>query len=176
MQKLSVMKKTFSSLYLAIGVAFILSCNNSSTADKSATDSSSNMMAEKNFDLNKARNSIDEENKKFTDEVKKGDSVGLASHYASDGMALPPNSEAVKKEGLISLWGSFIRMGVKELRLSTQDVKGSDEMLTETGTYELYGDKNKMLDKGKYVVVWENENGSWKIYRDIFNTSMPESK
>ena len=33
-----------------------------------------------------------------------------------------------------------------------------------------------MLDKGKYVVVWENENGSWKIYRDIFNTSMPESK
>ena len=175
MQKLSVMKKTFS-LYVLIGAAFILSCHNSTTAGKAASDSSNNMMAEKNFDLNKARNSIDEENKKFTDEVKKGDSVGLASHYASDGMALPPNSEAVKKEGLISLWGSFIRMGVKELRLSTQDVKGSDEMLTETGTYELYGDKNKMLDKGKYVVVWENENGSWKIYRDIFNTSMPESK
>jgi len=175
LQKLSVMKKTFS-LYVLIGAAFILSCNNSTTAGKAASDSSNNMMAEKNFDLNKARNSIDEENKKFTDEVKKGDSVGLASHYASDGMALPPNSEAVKKEGLISLWGSFIRMGVKELRLSTQDVKGSDEMLTETGTYELDGDKNKMLDKGKYVVVWENENGSWKIYRDIFNTSMPESK
>ena len=175
MQKLSVMKKTFS-LYVLIGAAFILSCNNSTTAGKAASDSSNNMMAEKNFDLNKARNSIDEENKKFTDEVKKGDSVGLASHYASDGMALPPNSEAVKKEGLISLWGSFIRMGVKELRLSTQDVKGNDEMLTETGTYELDGDKNKMLDKGKYVVVWENENGSWKIYRDIFNTSMPESK
>ena len=77
------MKKTFS-LYVLIGAAFILSCNNSTTAGKAASDSSNNMMAEKNFDLNKARNSIDEENKKFTDEVKKGDSVGLASHYASD--------------------------------------------------------------------------------------------
>src|SRR5207249_9812641 len=114
------MKKTFSSLYLAIGVAFILSCNNSSTADKSATDSSNNMMAEKNFDLNKARNSIDEENKKFTDEVKKGDSVGLASHYASDAMSMPPNSEPVKKERLVTLWRRFIRMRVKELRVSTQ--------------------------------------------------------
>ena len=51
--------------------------------------------------------------------------------------------------------------------------QGTAGLLAETGTYEMYGDNNKTLDKGKYVVVWKQENGQWKIYRDIWNTSMP---
>ena len=47
------------------------------------------------------------------------------------------------------------------------------KFLSETGHYEIYAAENKLLDKGKYVVVWKSVNGVWKMYRDIFNTSMP---
>ena len=39
--------------------------------------------------------------------------------------------------------------------------------------YELYDAENKMIDKGKYVVVWKPVNGEWKLFRDIFNSDMP---
>jgi hypothetical protein len=64
-------------------------------------------------------------------------------------------------------------MGVKDLKLSTEDISGNAKQVVETGRYEIYGDKNKFLEKGKYVVVWKFENGTWKMYRDIWNSSMP---
>lgn len=169
------MRKLITPLLLG-NIFFIASCNNSGTTSTPAEDSSNKMAGEKNFDLEKARTAIDEENRKFMDDFKKGDSTSLAAHYAADGMVLAPNADPVKKEGLAALWGSFIRSGVKDLKISPTDVSGNDEMLTETGMYELYGDNNKMVDKGKYVVVWKNENGSWKIFRDIFNTTQPAGK
>ncbi len=38
---------------------------------------------------------------------------------------------------------------------------------------KIISDKNAVIDKGKYVVAWKKENGNWKLYRDIANTSMP---
>jgi ketosteroid isomerase-like protein len=168
----SIMKKFFP-VFLLGSTFTILSCNNAGTANNASEESSTKMSKESVFDLDKARTTITDETAKFSDEFKRSDSIALAAHYASDGMIMPPNSEAVKKDGLVSLWGNFIRSGIKELKLSVQDVAGNDDMLTETGTYELVGDNNKSLDKGKYVVVWKNENGSWKIFRDIFNTNLP---
>jgi len=166
------MKKIFS-IFLLGTTFFVLSCNNSGTANSTAEDSSTKMSNENSFDLDKARTTISDQTAKFSEAFKNRDSVALAAHYAEDGMVMPPNSEAVKKDGLVSLWGGWIRSGIKELKLSVQDVAGNDDMLTETGTYELVGDNNKSLDNGKYVVVWKKENGSWKIFRDIFNTNLP---
>jgi hypothetical protein len=44
------------------------------------------------------------------------------------------------------------------------------------GKYTLTGDAGKVLDQGKYVVVWKRELGQWKLYRDIWNTSVPAAK
>ena len=162
--------------FLLASFFFIVSCNNSETTANTDKDSGNKMATEKSFDLSKARAAIDEDNGKFMDEFKKGDSTALAAHYATDGMVLAPNTDAVKKDGLAALWGGLIRSGIKELKLTTTDIAGNDEMLSETGLYELYADNNKMVDKGKYVVVWKNENGSWKLFRDIFNTNQPPTK
>ena len=164
-------------LPLLFGSIFInVSCNNSGTTNTTDKESGDKVRAEKSIDLDKARTAIDEDNRKFMDEFKRGDSVALAAHYAADGMVLAPNTEASRKDALAALWGSFIRSGIKELKLTTTDIAGNDEMLAETGMYELYADNNKTIDKGKYVVVWKNENGSWKLFRDIFNTSQPPTK
>jgi len=56
----------------------------------------------------------------------------------------------------------------------TTDLKGDNQFLIETGTYEIRDVKDKFVDKGNYVVTYEMQpNGEWKLYRDIGVTSMP---
>jgi ketosteroid isomerase-like protein len=161
------MKKITASLFI-FGIA-VAGCNTQPTDKTNSiakTDSTS-------FDISKAKSAIADINTKFSDELKKGDSAGMASHYASDAWVMPPNSEPVPQDKIVSVWGGAIRMGVKDLKLTTDDVTGNGDVLGETGKYEMYGNNNKLLDKGKYVVIWKSENGEWKLYRDIWNTSMP---
>ena len=127
----------------------------------------------KAFDAGKAKVTIMGFNDKFSEYIKNGDSTSLASLYAADAWVLPPNSEPVMKDQVASMWGETMRMGVKAIKLATMDVTGNEQLLVETGKYEVYGDNNKLLDKGKYIVTWKQENGEWKMYRDIWNTSMP---
>jgi len=126
------------------------------------------------FDLTKAKTWIESDNAKFVEEFKKGDSAGVASHYGSDAWLMMGGMEPVKKDGIAAAWGHAMRMGVKDVKINTVDVTGNADLLAETGMYEVYGDNNKLLDKGKYVVVWKPENGGWKIFRDISNSNMPE--
>jgi hypothetical protein len=33
-----------------------------------------------------------------------------------------------------------------------------------------------VLDHGKYIVVWRNADGKWKLLRDLFSTNVPPPK
>jgi hypothetical protein len=35
------------------------------------------------------------------------------------------------------------------------------------GVYEIKDEQNNLRSKGKYLVVWKQENGNRKLYRDI---------
>lgn len=171
------MKKGNVHVLLAAGMALGLACNNAAektASDSTAKDSTASTTAA--FDLEKAKTAVADMNRQYEEAVKKGDTVALAAFYSSDGMMLAPNSEPVKKEGIAADWGASLRMGMKGLKLFTDDLAGDADLLIETGHAEVYADKDKLIDKGKYVVVWKPENGSWKIYRDIFNSSMPLPK
>ena len=165
------MTKPFNQLIVATTTIFMVACNSASTDSKTADATEKKETPA--FDLATAKTAIEAENAKFMDAFKKGDSAGAASNYAQDALVMPSNAEPVAKSAIAPLWGSFIRMGVKDVKLIVDDIAGNAEIISETGRYEIYAAENKMLDKGKYVVVWKPENGAWKIYRDIFNTNMP---
>lgn len=162
------MKKIYSYLLMAAGFIFLLSCNTPS--DKTDTDT---QKTSTDFDLSAARNWIEKDNAKFREEIMKGDSMAVAAHYSSDAWLLMSNSEPLQGKDIAVGWGQMIRMGMKDLKITTTDVVGNADLLAETGTFEVYGEGNKLLDKGKYVVVWKKEGDGWKIYRDIGNSSLP---
>jgi hypothetical protein len=49
------------------------------------------------------------------------------------------------------------------------------ERSSRQGFYTMFGPEGKMMDTGKYVVIWKREEGQWKYNRDIANTSMPRA-
>jgi ketosteroid isomerase-like protein len=125
------------------------------------------------IDKQSAKSFIDSINAKFSEEIKRGDSVALAAHYSADAELLFANSEPIKGKDILSAWAGLINMGVKEMNFTTTDITVNADLLAETGKYEILGDKNALIDRGKYLVVWKKENGEWKLFRDMGNTSLP---
>jgi len=64
-------------------------------------------------------------------------------------------------------------MGMRNIVLTTTQVYGSGDYVTEEGTYELFAAENKSIDKGKFLVLWKKTDAGWKMYRDIFNSDNP---
>ena len=112
-------------------------------------------------------------NKTFSESVAKGDGAGVASVYAADGMAMPAGQDAASgTDAIRALWQKSIDEGVRDLKVQTVSLDMGGSLAVETGTYVIADANGKHLDHGKYVTVWKLANGSWKISRDIWTTSM----
>jgi ketosteroid isomerase-like protein len=57
--------------------------------------------------------------------------------------------------------------------LETIEVEGYDDTAIEIGRYRLLAPGDVVADQGKYIVVWKNDHGAWKLHRDIWTTSQP---
>jgi len=127
------------------------------------------------FDIAGAKKIIDSLNVVFGSMVSKGDSVGLASLYTSDAKLMVPNMPTASGRSSIqsAFAGLFAEMGTPGLTLTTSDIWGTEELITEVGTYTMTDKAGKQVDKGKYIDLWKMEDGKWKLHRDIFNSDLP---
>lgn len=122
------------------------------------------------------RNAIIAGNEKLMAAASKGDAATMAALYTENGQVLPPNSDAVSGRSAIqSFWHGAIQMGIKAVRLETLEVEGQGTTANEVGRFTLQGENGQVVDSGKYVVIWKQEAGQWKLHRDIWNSSKPVS-
>ena len=106
----------------------------------------------------------------------RGDAAGLAALYTENGQFLPPNSDFVTgKQAIQATFQAFMDMGIKAIKLETIEVEGYGDTASEVGKYTLEGEGGQVLDQGKFIVIWKQEAGQWKLHRDIINSSMPAS-
>jgi ketosteroid isomerase-like protein len=155
------MDKVFSLLIQLMLLTGLVACNNSPTTSVEAI-----------VNIEREKDTIRHHVQQFMQAFQAKDSLALASFYTTDGLVLPPNSTAVSKEQNAAMWGSVFRMGLTELKLTITDISGDAAFLTETGEYQMYAG-DQQVDYGKYLVVWKKEEGTWKMFRDIWNTSQP---
>jgi len=60
--------------------------------------------------------------------------------------------------------------------LTTVEVMAMGDMVCEIGEADVTFHPEGMdafKDKGKYLVIWKNVDGAWKLYVDIYNSSLP---
>ena len=123
------------------------------------------------------RAEIEAANRQFEAAAAKGDGTGLAALYPASGQALPAGSDVVNgTEALGKFWQGVLDSGVKGARLKTLEVESHGDLAHEVGQYELLDAAGKILDRGKYVVIWKKDGGRFKLHRDIWTTSMPPAK
>ena len=114
-------------------------------------------------------------NQKFMDAFKRGDAAGIAALYTDEAKLLPPGNQMVSgREAIESFWQGAMNMGIKEAKLETVRVEAEGNLAYEIGRFALAvqpesGEGTTIA--GKYVVVWKNQGGTWKLHADIWNTN-----
>lgn len=123
------------------------------------------------------RSAIEAANKKWEAAASRSDGPGVAALYTASGQLLPAQSDFVSgTEAISQFWQAVFNSGIKEVSFTTVEVEGHGNTAHEVGKYELRGADGKVLDHGKYVVIWKKEGGSWKLHRDIWTTSVVPAK
>ena len=101
------------------------------------------------------------------------DAAKLAGFYTEDAVVMPPNLPMVKGRAAIEAHfkGEF-QQGFTNLKLTPMEsaISGSQGFEAGTGTVTVAGGRT---ENGKYLVVFKQVGGAWKIAYDINNADQP---
>jgi ketosteroid isomerase-like protein len=128
--------------------------------------------------MTKAREAIAEGYKAFEMAFCKGDADTISRMYTEDAELLIPEAPTVSgREAIAQVWESIVGSGGNTVRVNTGEVQESGDWAYEVGTFKASAPDGKVLNAGKYIVIWKREStGEWKIHRDIFNWDIPPAQ
>ena len=155
------MRKLISAIaYLIVLIIFLsnLSCSKSENPYVGSKSIS--------IDMDRARESVDSLDKQFSEYFFNGDSIALYQMYAKGA-----SFGSLRGEEILSAWGRQIRNSIKNdtrnLIFTPIFLTTDNEFLFEVGKYESKDSKGNVKGDGKYLMVLKQEEGKWKIYRDM---------
>lgn len=126
------------------------------------------------FELDATRQLIARQNTLFTQAHLTGDIALIDSMFAPDAKAYPPGAATVT--GIAALHDftvEYIKAGLTEFREETTDFYGNAEFVVDAGNYVVTYGPEHVTERGKYLNVWKNVNGTWKIQSNIWNSDAP---
>jgi len=140
---------------------------------KEAPKEDTEVVVEATFDLAMAKQEIIAANNEWKSKFEASDSAGVANLYAPDGKIMMNGAPAIVGRAQIqSTLHGLISSGVTGIDLTTLDVWGTEDMVTEEGQLALYVGDQK-VDQGKFLVLWKKIDGKWYLFRDCFNSDNP---
>jgi uncharacterized protein (TIGR02246 family) len=124
------------------------------------------------------RTQIEQLTAQFVEAFNQGDVATLAAMYDTGAVVLAPNAPPMRgRQNIQAFWAGAKQQGFRTLDLAVGSVEVIGSHAIDMGTYTLVVQppgQAAVTDRGKYMVLWRRqEDGSWKLYRDMFNTSMP---
>lgn len=126
------------------------------------------------------RTAIEANTKQFIEAFNKGDAAAVANMYAVDARVLPPNSAMVEgRANIQKFWQGAMTAGLKMVSLDAVKVEAQGNIAVEVGRYVATAPGAggaTTTDKGKYVVVWKRQGGTWKLAVDTYNSDMPATQ
>lgn len=127
--------------------------------------------------MSEIRPAIDAANQNFMHAFQRGDAAGVTACYTAEARMLPPNGQPMTGAAAITtFWQGAMELGIKAAKLETVELETRGDLAFEIGQYTLTiqpAPDTTVTDVGKYVVVWKNDGGAWKLHVDIWNTNTP---
>ena len=120
------------------------------------------------------REQVERSNREFMDAFARGDAARIAAVYTPDAMLMASGMDSITgADSIREFWDGFIKMGIQGARLETLELEDHGDTAYEVGRYTVMGEGGAEVDRGKFVVIWKEHDGRFKIHRDIFNSSLP---
>ncbi len=98
------------------------------------------------------------------------DLEALGALYTQDAQRLEPNLGIIK--GLDAMRavtaGYFKEVGDRQQNVSTLDVIGSGDFVTETGLWTEKSGDGSHFEDGTYMMLWKKDGSTWKIHRETW--------
>ncbi len=109
--------------------------------------------------------------------INSGDSERVSQFYTEDALLMPPGSPQLQGRAAIrECWQGMIDAGVKDLKFTCHEAIELGDTVIEvssmSGTAPGEGGSQETV-VGKYIVIWKNDGGKWKLDKDIWNTNQP---
>ncbi len=115
--------------------------------------------------------------KEWSAAAGKRDVEKVASFYAEDAVAYPPNEPVcVGREAAKKVWAAYLSDQSFNISWKSMhaEIAKSGELGFTSGTYEdsFKGPDGKLVhENGKFLCVWKKQaDGSWKAIHDMWNT------
>jgi ketosteroid isomerase-like protein len=121
------------------------------------------------FDIAKVKAAIDSANQTYGERPKHKDLAFYEARYTKDACSMP--EDTVRICGLEAIRNYFTADSSDyKVVVKAEEVFGGPACVTEVGNYEVLDGKGQLLGKGKFMVAWKEEAGTWKIHREIWNS------
>lgn len=104
----------------------------------------------------------------------RGDAATIAALYGPEATLMVPGAELATGAAEIraTLEAEVAGKGDSRLQIESGGTEAYGVIAVETGSYVMTGGDGAHLDHGKFLAVWKQQAGEWKLYRDIWNSSM----
>lgn len=126
-----------------------------------------------------ARQAIAAVNERWRKAALAGDAAGLASLYADDAVLMAPGMP--RAEGRAAIQSAFAAMfeappSSMTIESDATNLSESGELAYDFGTYTMAGTAaggEEWQERGKFLGVFRNIGGEWKLVADIWNSDAP---
>lgn len=117
--------------------------------------------------------------RQFSAAYVRGDAAAMANLYTSDAVIFPERSERITgREAITGHWKLKPGSRVTRHVVTPTRIVVDGEHAYDYGIFEVAGERDGTAwgpFRGKYVVVWRREKGSWRMQLDIWNSG-PEPR
>lgn len=123
------------------------------------------------FNTSIAKAALDSMNKSYDGRFRDSTTTYFAARYTNEACVFAPNMPRVC--GIDAITKFYWFGGESQtltLDIQGQEVSGTEKEVTEVGTYRVIDDEGTLLDEGKFIAIYRNEDGIWKVHREIWNS------
>jgi ketosteroid isomerase-like protein len=132
---------------------------------------------EKTYKLDEVKLFIDSANKVYGNRFKTNDTAYYAATYCKDAVIMPGQMSQVSgRDGIRNFNYDEGKNKDFKVEITATSVYGGPDAVIEEGYYTYPGDDGVIYDRGKFIAIWKQEEGKWKLYREIWNTDNAPTK
>jgi ketosteroid isomerase-like protein len=99
----------------------------------------------------------------------------ILSLYTDNSVFMPPNKPLLRgRASLKGLYEGLLTGGSTDLKLTPEDVAGHGPLAYESGSYSMMNGPTH--DRGKFLFVFRNMGGNWKIEYTSWSSDLPATQ